>query len=100
MDIKLECADLLVRALVFVWGLECVCVCLCVVRKLPTDKSPREVLEQVCVGLVWREWSGNVHVPVRMWVLVCLCMMEKQAGPSLTKGYLICFSPDVRNHHR
>lgn len=68
MDIKLECADLLVRALVFVWGLECVCVCLCVVHKLPTDKSPREVLEQVCVGLVWRERSGNVHVPVCMWV--------------------------------
>lgn len=43
MDIKLECVELLM----------CACVRLCVVRKLPTDKSPREVLEQVCLRLVW-----------------------------------------------
>lgn len=63
MDIKLECADLLVRALGCVCVRACVvcerereagvCICLCVVRKLPTDTSPREVLQQVCVGLAW-----------------------------------------------
>lgn len=53
MDIKLECVDLLVCALVFACVSECVCVCLCVVRKLPADTSPREVLELVCLGLVW-----------------------------------------------
>lgn len=60
MDIKLECVDLLVCALVFV------CVRLCVVHKLPTDKSPREVLEQVCVGLVWES-------EVEMCTVKCSC---------------------------
>lgn len=60
MDIKLGCAwiCLCVHLCLCESVSVGVCVCLCVVRKLPTDKSPREVLEQVCLGLVWErvEW--------------------------------------------
>lgn len=41
-------------------------MCLCVVHKLPTDKSPREVLEQVCIGLVWES-------EVQMCTFQCAC---------------------------
>lgn len=78
MDIKLECADVLVCTLVFLGVFGCECTCLCVVHKLPTDKSPREVLEQVCVGLVWERWDGNEHIPLCTWVLVCPCLKGKR----------------------
>lgn len=58
MDIKLECV---VCPPVCVWMRGCarVCVCTCVVYKLPTDKSPREVLVQVCVPSVWENWESE-----------------------------------------
>ena len=77
------------------------CTRLCVVHKLPTDKSPREVLEQVCLGLVWERVGWKC---ARSRVSVCvgfgLHMLEgKQSRLFLTAKDLISIYPDGQHHH-
>lgn len=76
--------DLPVCALVFVCAGVCVCVSLCVVRKLPTDNSPREVLEQVCLGLVWERVEWRRACPACAQASVCT-KSRGESGPDFCR---------------